>query len=216
LLTSCISTSVGRNFPSASIAGLEVGSTTREQVIQKFGPPYERIDPANLRIVHFGDDETAVILRYAYGHADMFLFDGAGRSLQTEFNHAGLLVDYLYVSNFQEDRTANPAKETNFDIFAARIQIIPGRTLQAGVISLMGANYRVLPFNKPGIAQRWYYAYSEQSRTEKTMAFGQTIPKTHSKWLAIDFDAQGTVQHVGGESDFPEDVARSVAPAPTL
>jgi outer membrane protein assembly factor BamE (lipoprotein component of BamABCDE complex) len=206
LLASCISASVGRSFPSASVAGLEVGTTTKAQVLQQFGPPYERIDTANWRIMHFGDDETALILRYVYSHAN--LFQGADRSLQTEFNHAGLLVDYVYISNFREDRTTKPAKETNFDIFAARSQIIPGKTLKADVVSLMGTNYIVLPFNKPGAAQRWYYAFSEQSKTEKTTVFGQTIPITHSKWLVIDFDAQGTVQHLGGESDFPEDVVR--------
>jgi outer membrane protein assembly factor BamE (lipoprotein component of BamABCDE complex) len=195
LLASCISASVGRNFPSASLARLEVGTTTKAEVIQQFGPPFEHIDPVNWRIVHFGDDETALIWRYVYGQAN--LFQGADRSLQTEFNNAGLLVDYLYISNFREDGTANSAKETNFDIFAVRTQIIPGRTLKAEVISLMSTNYIVLQFNKPGISQRWYYAYS-----------AQTIPKTHSKWLVIDFDAKGIVQHVGGESDFPEDVAR--------
>jgi hypothetical protein len=34
--------------------------------------------------------------------------------------------------------------------------------------------------------------------------------KTSSAWRLspIDYDVQGTVQHVGGESYFPEDVAR--------
>jgi hypothetical protein len=81
LLASCISASVGRSFPSASVAGLEVGTTTKAQVLQQFGPPYERIDTANWRIMHFGDDETALILRYVYSHAN--LFQGADRSLQT-------------------------------------------------------------------------------------------------------------------------------------
>jgi outer membrane protein assembly factor BamE (lipoprotein component of BamABCDE complex) len=186
------------------VAGLEVGATTKSQILQKFGPPYERIDPANWRVAHFGDDKTALILRYFYGEAD--LFQGANRSLQTEFNDAGLLVDYLYISNFQEDRTAKPTKETNFDIFVARSHIIPSKTLKTEVVSMMGTNYMVLQFNKPGVAQRWYYAYSAQSRTETTIALGQTIPIMHSKWLVIDFDAQGTVQHVRGESDFPDDI----------
>jgi hypothetical protein len=38
-------------------------------------------------------------------------------------------------------------------------------------------------------------------------SLGQSIRKINNKWLVIDFDAQGTVQHVGGASDFPEDVA---------
>jgi outer membrane protein assembly factor BamE (lipoprotein component of BamABCDE complex) len=206
LLASCISASVGRSFPSAGVTGLEVGVTTKAQVLQQFGPPYERIDPVNWRIMRFGDDETALVLRYVYSQAN--LFQGADRSLQTEFNHAGLLVDYVYISNFREDRTTKPTKKTNFDIFAARSKIIPGKALKVDVVSLMGTNYMVLQFNKPGVAQRWYYACSEQSKTEKTIALGQTIPITHNKWLVIDFDAQGTVQHVGGESDFPEDVAR--------
>ena len=67
-----------------------------------------------------------------------------------------------------------------------------GRTVKAEVSSLLGTNYDVLPFKKQGVAQRWYYAYSEKSR--------------HSRWLAIDFDAKGTIQHIRGESDFPEDV----------
>jgi hypothetical protein len=206
LLVSCVSASVGRSFPTAGVAGLEVGVTTKTQVIQQFGPPYERIDPANWRIVHFGDDETALIWRYAYDYGNRF--QESSRSLQTEFNQAGLLVDYLYISNFQVDSTTNnPAKAANFDIFAVRTKIIPGRTLQAEVVSLMGANHMTLQFNKPGVALRWYYAYSEQSRTEKTMFLGQSIPKINNKWLVIDFDAQGTVQRVGGASDFPEDVA---------
>lgn len=158
-------------------------------------------------MVHFGDEETTLIWRYDYDYAN--LVQESRRSLQTEFNRAGLLVDYLYISNFPEDRTTtNPASAANFDIFAVRTNIVPGRTLQAEVVSLMGANHMTLPFHKPGVALRWYYAYSEQSKTEKTVVVGQSVPTIHAKWLVVDFDAQGTVQHVGGASDFLEDVAR--------
>jgi hypothetical protein len=207
LLVSCVSANIGRSFPTAGLAGLEAGVTTKAQVIAQFGPPYERIDPANWRVVHFGDDETALIWRYAYDEGN--LFQESSRSLQTEFNQAGLLVNYLYLSNFPVDSpTNNHAKSANFDIFAVRTKIIPRRTLEAEVVSLMGANHLTLQFNKPGVALRWYYTYSEQSRTERTIVLGQSIPKTNSKWLVIDLDAQGTVQHVEGASDFPEDVAR--------
>jgi len=208
LLTSCFSGSVGRNFLPANVTRLVIGTTTKAEILDQYGPPYERIDPANWPAMHFGDDETAVILRYVYGHADLFLFDGADRFLQVEFNHSGRLVDYVYISNFSEDRTGPSVCNKNFDVFSARTNIIPGTTFKAGVLALMGANHRVLPFNKPGIAQRWYYTYAEQSKTENTVSFGQTVPKTNEKWLAVDFDAQGMVRHVQGGSDFPEDVAR--------
>jgi outer membrane protein assembly factor BamE (lipoprotein component of BamABCDE complex) len=146
-----------------------------------------------------------VILRYSYGHAN--LLQASGRSLQMEFNHDGLLVDYLYTSTFREDRTPASVKDTDFGILAARRQLIPGQTRKAEVAILLGTNYDVLPFNKPGVDQRWYYSHSQKSKTETTTAYGQTIPKTHSKWLAIDFDTRGIVQHISGESDFAEDLS---------
>ena len=201
LLTSCVSASVGRSFPAAGVSQLVVGTTTKAQVIQIFGPPYEHIDAHNWPVLHFGDDETSVILRYVYGQA--YLFEAADQSLQLEFNDAGQLVDYHYLSNFSEDKTASHAKETNFDILAARTQIIPGKTIAAEVVSLVGTNYTVLPFNKPGVASRWYFAYSGKSTTP-----GQGVSITHSKWLIVDFDAQGTVQHIRGASDFLQDLGR--------
>ena len=208
MLTSCASVDVGRSFPSVNIAKLQAGTTTKAQVLEMFGSPFVRIDKAQWDCprVGFGDEETAVIFRYVHGHGNLLY--SAARFLQVEFNEAGLLVDYHYSSAFRKDRTPEAPQEVNFDLFLARDRVVPGKTTRAEVSSLLGTNHVLLPFNKPGVAQRWHYGYSAPSKTDHATIAGQEIEKRYGKSVDIDLDPAGIVLHRQGESDFPEDVAR--------
>ena len=209
VLTSCVSVKLGRSFRGAGVRQLEVGTTTKAQVVQLFGPPYTHINAVGYRLlrVHFGDDDAVLIWRYLYG-SGYWPITASGRVLQVEFDAAGRLVDYYYDSRFAEDATPRPVKETNFDIFPARDRIVPGKSSRTEVAAVLGTNYAVLPFNKPGVAERWHYGYSETSKTEKSTFEGMKVNKVYSKSVNVDFDAQGIVQHLKGESDFPDDFAR--------
>ena len=208
LLAGCVSAQIGRSFSAANVARLQVGTTTKIQVTELFGPSFVEIDQlaARKRWLRFGDEDTVIILRHMHGYGT--LFDSDSRFLQTEFNAAGVLVDYHFTSTFPKEKTPHAAQETNFDLLVARNAIVPGKTSQAQVVPLLGTNYVVLPFNKPGVAQRWHYGYMERSKTEKIKIAGKSIPKFRGKSVDIDFDAGGIVVHVRGESDFPEDLAR--------
>jgi outer membrane protein assembly factor BamE (lipoprotein component of BamABCDE complex) len=198
LLSSCISVDMGRDIPADKVAKLRVGVTSRPQVIELLGNPYERVEAINERgAIHFGDTDTVVILRYESAHADLFSQNGA--YLEADFNGSGMLVDYQYIDG-------GKTKDADFNILNARNRIVPGKSTKADVAALLGANYTVLPFNNPGVAQRWYFAHSESSQTETCVIAGVSVPKTYVKSLFVDFDAAGIVQHVRGKSDFPRDL----------
>lgn len=207
-LTSCVSYNAGTNFQMTGVRQLEVGTTTKVQVLQLFGPPIERIDAAQYkqRRVHFGDEETVLIWRYTY--LSESLMQAAVRFLQLEFDTSGRLVDLFYESDFSKDAISARAKKTNFDISLAWHSIIPGKSTRSEVTALLGSDHSVLFFNKPGVSERWYYGYSETSEAETNRYAGKKTQKIYRKSLEIDFDAEGIVLHIKGESDFPDDLAR--------
>jgi hypothetical protein len=128
--------------------------------------------------------------------------------MQIEFNTAGCVIDYDCHSTFPEDAAPKSPTPANFDLFKARDQIRAGKTTRADVIAILGRSYVSTAFNKPGVAERWHYGYSENSKTEHTQLFGQRIPKCYGKSLDVFFDSIGTVLYCKGESDFSDDLAR--------
>ncbi len=75
---------VGREFPTEPIAKLEIGSTTRDQVREIFGPPW--------RTGIEDGDET-----YTYGRYRYALFSQPRASdLVLRFDERGLLRSYTY------------------------------------------------------------------------------------------------------------------------
>jgi outer membrane protein assembly factor BamE (lipoprotein component of BamABCDE complex) len=205
-LTSCGSGQVGRNFQSSGVSQIEVGKTTKTEVLEFFGEPYTTIEVAKQKRtrVHFGDEETVLIWCYIYESGS--LFGSSGRDLKIEFDTGDRVVDYYYESTFSEDATAKSPTPANFDLFKARDQIMPGKTSLADVVAILGKSYVSTAFNKPGVAERWHYEYRENSKTEYTQLFGQLIRKTYVKSLDVFFDSNGIVLYCKGESDFPGDL----------
>jgi len=74
LLNGCANAQFGRSFLASSVARLQVGSTTKAQVAELFGPPYVEIDKAasTNRPFRFGDEETVVTFRYLHGYGTLF------------------------------------------------------------------------------------------------------------------------------------------------
>lgn len=199
LLTSCMT--VGNKFTLAQVEKLQIGRTIMPEVRSLFGSPTREIHVATWTGrpgVHFGDETTATIWRYVHGSAQ-------ARSLQIDFDKEGKVVDYYYSSDFAVDKTAEPVKQ-DFNIFQAKEKIVAGKTAKAEVVSLLGNNYRLIPINKPNTSERWHYGFTD--KCPKKMSDGSVWNKTCGKSLDIDFDSQGMVADVRGESDFPGDLAR--------
>lgn len=205
VLTSCVSATVGRSFDPAGVSRLQVGSTTKAEAIRLFGAPTVSIETANWpsRPAHFGDANTALIWRYFYGHSRLFI--GSSRGLQVEFDSKGILVDYHFQD---ESRGSKPNSDGDFDFYAARDRIVPGKTTQDEVRSLLGDRYAVVDFKQLGVAARWSFVHLERSKTEYVTFAGQRLKQTYGRSVQVDFGSQGIVLHVQGESDFPQDLGR--------
>jgi hypothetical protein len=207
LVSSCGTT--GMRFNVSLVTQLEIGSATKAEVRQLFGEPHQRIDVETWQVkrLHFGDESTDIIWRYAHGSGSVVLFKH--RFLQVEFDRQGRVVDYHYSSSFSKDKTPEPKTEKDFDIFAVRQSLIPGKGTRQDVERVLGKDYRVILIRKPGVAERWHYGYSGISAGQGTNAGGRQVAVFCGKSIDIDFDAAGVIKHLRGESDFPEDYAPS-------
>jgi hypothetical protein len=82
LLTGCMT--IGRPFPTEPIRGLEIGATTRQQVRDRFGPPWRTG-------IENGEDTLT------YGHYRYSLFGPPRASdLVLRFDARGVLSSYNY------------------------------------------------------------------------------------------------------------------------
>lgn len=207
--TSCAS--VGRKFDLSQVQTLRIGETTMAEVRALFGNPLTEIDVDSwgYKRMHFGDEETKTIWRYSYAIGTIGY--AQGKFLQVDFDQAGRVSDYYYSSDFGKEKTEEPEKK-DFDIFQAKEGIVPGKTKKTDVISLLGDNYRMISIDKPGTAERWHYGFTGKSKDEKvsvgTSAGAVNINKIYGKSLDIDFDSNGSVVDIRGESDFPADKDR--------
>lgn len=213
LFTSCAT--VGTQFDSTNIDNITVAKTTTEDVRAWFGAPYTRIDVPTweYKRMHFGDEQAHTIWRYIYAKGT--IASAQGKSLQVEFDKDGIVTDYYYSSDFGKDKTDEPKVKKDFNIFLAREKVLINRTTKAQVLSLLGNNYRVININKPNVYERWHYGYTGKSKHEKITAatsLGEVeIKKIYGKSLDIDFDINGVVVDIRGESDFPQDTDRFFA-----
>jgi outer membrane protein assembly factor BamE (lipoprotein component of BamABCDE complex) len=196
-LTSCSNGQVGRNFQLSDVSRIEAGKTTKTEVLEFFGEPFTAIEVAKWKYsrVYFGDEDAVLIWRYRYESGSLIVFSAKSmvKSMQVEFDAAGRVMDYYCESTFPEDTAPKSPTTSNFDLFKARDQIRAGKTTRDDVIAILGGNYISTAFNKPGVAERWHYGYSENLQT-------------YSKSLDVFFDSNGTVLHCKGESDFPDDL----------
>ena len=201
-----------RNFPTTKLENLQIGMTTASQVAEMFGPPEagrEKSSAMHTRI-HFGDEDAKQVWRYFYASGNSSHLQV--RSLQVEFDANSILTDYIFRSSQKPDVTKIGSKRLNLDLLLVRNKIQPGRNNGLEVTSLLGSNYIVLPYYKPGIAERRYYVYSEVPNGNRSTR-QQVVDGTHRKSLIVDLDSQGLVQHMRGESDFPEDVGQGPSPS---
>ncbi len=213
LLTSCAS--IGRQFQLGGVDQITVGSTSMSEARALLGNPLLEIDVATwgYKRMHFGDESTATLWKYIYASGS--ILGSNVKTLEVEFNKDGVVSDYYFTSSFNEDKINEPknSEERDFDIFLAKDQIIPGKTNQMEVLTLLGKARREMSINKPGTHVRWIYDYQHKSNDEKvnvpvSTAFSTQnveINKYYGKFLFIDFNQDGKVVDIRGESDFPAD-----------
>ena len=199
LLPGCVS--VGEDFQLASVGRLRVGETTMDLARMELGIPLVEINVADWgkQRMHFGDEETVTIWRYNYASGTVGF--ARARFLQVDFDAAGKVSDYFYSSDFGDDEAGDSANK-DFDLFQVRQSVFKGKTTKAEVSDLLGDTFRVIPINKPSVSERRHYGFSATLPS----GAGRTI---YGKSVDIDFDANGVVVDVRGESDFPADVNRS-------
>lgn len=203
LLTSCASFTIGEKFDSASVGSIRIEETTMTEVRSLFGYPWVIIDVDSWKTtrMHFGDEDTKTLWRYMYGRVTSG--DSPSKFLQVDFDQAGRVTDYYYSSDFDIDKTEETA-EKDFNIFQANNQIIQGKTTKSDVIMLLGNNYQIIAINKPHTSERWHFGYSEIGTSNGKV----DSDKTYGKSLDIDFDSNGVVVDIRGESTFPADLRR--------
>lgn len=80
--TGCIS--VGRHFPTGPIPQLHIGTTTQQQVLDSFGPPWRT-----------GIDDGQRTWTYGYYHYSLFASPIA-RDLVIKFDQQGVVASYNY------------------------------------------------------------------------------------------------------------------------
>jgi hypothetical protein len=102
-MTSCGSAQVGRNFQPIGASRIEMGKTTKADVLEIFGEPFTVTEVTNWKCprAHFGHEEAALIWRYRYESSS--LFSSSAKSMQVEFDAAGRVIDYDCHSTFPED-----------------------------------------------------------------------------------------------------------------
>ncbi len=209
LLNSCAT--IGRKFELTGVNQIGIETSTMSEVRSMFGDPMAEIDVATwgFKRVHFGDENTATIWRYVYSSGSVV--EVHMKYLEVDFDGNGIVSDYDFSSDYNEDKTQEPDKKQrkDFDIFAAKNNIIPHKTDQTQVLSLLGPIHRVLTINKPDVKERWTYSYERKSTDEKvavpTSAGVVRTNRYYAKGVAIDFNEKGIVVDISGESDFPED-----------
>ncbi len=185
-----------------------VKKTKMNEVRALLGNPLAEIDVATrgYKRMHFGDETTATIWRYLYAAGSVL---GANsKFIQIEFDDEGKVADYSFTSSFAKDKMLVPKdNERDFDIFLARKKIIPQKTTQAQVSGLLGKSTKEVMINKPGTKIRWVYDYTKEIDHKGDMVTPNLLgnKEIFGKNLSIDFNAEGIVTDIRGESDFPED-----------
>lgn len=213
LLTSCAS--LGRQFRLEGIDQVVIGTSKMSDVRSLLGDPYAEIDTATwgYKRMHFGDEKIATI--WAYVYASGSILGTSAKDLTIDFDKDGKVVDYSFSNTFDGNKTKEPkeSERKDFDIFLVRKKIIPRKTTQSEVLSLLGDKYQETTINKPGTKERWIYLYEKKSTDEKVVLPVSTIfssqnvqvDKIYEKSVFIDFNSNGIVSGVRGESDFPAD-----------
>lgn len=92
----CVSIFVGKDFKKEPIKDIVVGKTTKAEIINSFGVPY------NENKVTFNNTEFE-IFNYLYSFLDYSTNKQMKKELRCEFKN-GLLNSYNFVSTFEDDR----------------------------------------------------------------------------------------------------------------
>lgn len=206
--------SSGRRFDLASAHNLRVGETTMAEVRSLFGNPYAEIDAAIWKggVMHFGDDDTRKMWYYRYGtpSVPVVAASGAGGhlwSLEVDLDSDGRVTDYWCSNNCDWPYFARAIRGqgTDFDILWVKENLLPQKATKLEVLSYLGDAYRVMSINKPGVQERWHYGYIG---FEKASLAGTAVDRCYQKSVDIDFDVDGVVVSVRGQSNFSEDKKR--------
>lgn len=165
---------LGADFSRPDPAGFALGTTTEQEIRQRFGEPEGQ---ATARV----GDQMVTALRYTYSEVAANIVQA--RAMVYTF-HDGRLVGFDYSSSFAADQTA-------FDESTAK-RIKRGQTTRADVLVLLGQPTGQFIYPSPYVTTpgRRTDVYSH-SRSDKMPAEG-TLEAT-SKVLAVTFDERDVV-----------------------
>ena len=207
-----------RVHPEA-ISQLWVGITTMADVRAVFGTPSGdyTIQERERQFKLIGSGEAS----------QCSLYLSTSGNLVATFDKDEKLVDYDYITHADSKWFAR--KESDFS-FTSATNIVVGNTTKSKVEKLLGSNYLVKTVNKPGVKERWKYAYDKTDKEYVSSGVAPGVPMftmtglhsgyltsggnvpvvetkdvIHERWITIDFDAAGMVIGLRGESNFPTD-----------
>ena len=168
---------LGADFSRPDPATFRLGTTTEQEIRQRFGEPYGQ---ATARV----GDKLVTTLQYTYVEVRSTALPA--RAMTYTF-HEGRLVGFDYSSSFVADATA-------FDEAVAK-QIKRGESTRAEVLALAGkpTGQFIYPSPQATIPGRHACVYG-YSRSER-LPSGQTI-ETTNKVLAIAFDERDVVVEI--------------------
>jgi hypothetical protein len=168
---------LGADFSRPDAATFTLGTTTEQEIRQRFGPPYGQ---ATTRV----GDKLVTTLQYTYVEVRSTALPA--RAMTYTF-HEGRLVGFDYSSSFVVDETA-------FDESVMK-KIKRGESTRAEVLALVGrpTGQFIYPSPQATAPGRHAYVYG-YSRSER-LPSGQTI-ETTNKVLAVVFDDRDVVVEI--------------------
>lgn len=174
LASACL---LGADFSRPDPATFTLGTTTEQEIRQRFGEPYGQ---ATTRV----GDKLVTTLQYTYVEVRSTALPA--RAMTYTF-HEGRLVGFDYSSSFVADETA-------FDESIVK-QIKRGESTRAEVLALAGRPTGEFIYPSPQATTPGRHAYVYGYSRSERLPSGQTI-ETTNKVLAIAFDDRDVVVEI--------------------
>jgi len=168
---------LGADFSRPDPATFSLGTTTEQEIRQRFGQPYGQ---ATARV----GDKLVTTLQYTYVEVRSTALPA--RAMTYTF-HEGRLVGFDYSSSFVVDETA-------FDESIAK-QINRGESTRAEVLALAGTPTGQFIYPSPQATAPGRHAYVYGYSRSERLPSGRTI-ETTNKVLAIAFDDRDVVVEI--------------------